>query len=203
MRVLFIGCHCDDIELGCGATIHKKKNWEKTCVILSSTGLKNQHPNLHTLCRAAMLDLGVKDVRFFNFPPSFFPDHRQEIWEVLSKINDEIKPDVVFTQEEDDHQDHTVLAQETRRNFRYSSVIRYTVMRSCMGFIPNLFVPLSKIDLEAKIKALEHYNIYKNKNFFSSENVEAQLRASGIYLDEEFVEAFQVEKMLLKHDQNF
>ena len=203
MRVLFLGCHCDDIELGCGATIHKKKTWNTTCVVLSSTGLKNSYPDLSTHCRAAMLDIGVKDVRFFDFPPSFFPYHRQEIWETLNKINDEIKPDIVFTQEEDDHQDHTVLAQETRRNFRYSSVIRYTVMRSCMGFMPNLFVTLSNADMEAKIKALGHYSMYKNKNFFRPENVEAQLRASGVYLDEEFVEAFQVEKMLLKHDQNF
>jgi LmbE family N-acetylglucosaminyl deacetylase len=199
MKVLFLGCHCDDIELGCGATIHHfKKKWDIYCLVLSKKGLHNKFPKLYKNCQKAMKELGVKNLEFANFKTGYFYETRQKIWEKLNEINLRIKPDLVFSQEKDDHQDHKVLWDETKRNFRKSSLIQYTVMRSSIGFIPNLFFELNKKDFKAKTKSLKNYKMYTNsKNYFTKLNIEASLRNSGIYIESEFSESFKIKKLIL------
>ena len=201
MKILFIGCHCDDIELGCGGTLYQlSKKHEVKCLVLSSTG-RGQFPELHSDSTRALKLLGATNISFRQHMPSSFPEQRQSVWEALHYVQLEFEPDVVFTQEPDDHQDHVVLAEETIRNFRRSSIIQYTVMRSCMGFVPNFFVRLTREEVDAKIAALSHYSMYtKSKNYFRAENIEAQIRASGVYVEEEFVEAFKIVKMFSHHN---
>lgn len=206
MKVLFLGCHCDDIELGCGATIHHfRKKWDIHCLVLSKKGLHNKFPKLYKNCQKAMKELGVKNLEFANFETGYFQETRQQIWEKLNEIDLRIKPDLVFSQEKDDHQDHKVLWNETKRNFRKSSLIQYTVMRSSIGFVPNLFFELNKKDLKAKIKSLKNYKMYTNsKNYFTPLNTEASLRNSGIYIESEFSESFKIKKLIFNEkNSNF
>ena len=206
MKVLFLGCHCDDIELGCGATIHHfRKKWDIHCLVLSKKGLHNKFPKLYKNCQKAMKELGVKNLEFANFETGYFQETRQQIWEKLNEIDLRIKPDLVFSQEKDDHQDHKVLWNETKRNFRKISLIQYTVMRSSIGFVPNLFFELNKKDLKAKIKSLKNYKMYTNsKNYFTPLNTEASLRNSGIYIESEFSESFKIKKLIFNEkNSNF
>ena len=88
MKVLFLGSHCDDIELGCGGTIFKHRNdWQITCAVFMTEGSHINYPNLSRHSKDALNILEVKDVRHFNFPVNKHWNHRQKIWEELHALD--------------------------------------------------------------------------------------------------------------------
>ena len=196
MKVLFIGCHCDDIELGCGGIIRKfSQDWNIHCLTLSQSysvvfdeEKSRRLSGLKETSEKATAYLGAAEANHMNFPVGFFSDHRQEIWKTL---NAQSGYDLVFTQFGDEHQDHSTLYNESIRNFRTTSLLAYSITRSCFDFHPTAFYPLSREDLDAKLKALSYYSsMYDDKNYFDPKNVEAEARMRGIYIQEEFAEAF-------------
>lgn len=188
MRVLLLGCHCDDIELGCGATLFKHRtDWQTTCVTLSVNAEKES--------REALELLGCQDVRYYNFIDTRFAKERQRLWEVLHDLELEIKPSLVITQVSDEHQDHTVLAAETIRNFRRSSVIAYrSSIRNCSQFKSLWFEEVTNDEAMAKVNAIQCY--HSDKIYMRSENLIAMLRVQGIYIEAEFAEAFDIIKVI-------
>ena len=113
---LFLGAHCDDIEIGCGGTIQRlvaarpdvKIHW----VTLSSTPVREAE----TRRAAAMLLKGARqpDVRIASFANSFFPYSGAEIKAYFEGLKKDINPDVVFTHYRHDlHQDHRVVNELT------------------------------------------------------------------------------------------
>jgi LmbE family N-acetylglucosaminyl deacetylase len=196
-KVLFVGCHCDDIEIGCGGTISRfRDRWDILCHVLSSTCFGGGE-DLKKVCRKSMKTIGVSKVSFSSFDPSHFQELRQKIWESIREIKDEFRPDFVFTHENDEHQDHGVASDETIRNFRRSSIIQYPIARSSFCFSPNMFVSLKKKDIEAKKKALAEYDKIYDKNFLKKKNVEAQARCSGLYFEMKYCESFFARSILV------
>ena len=197
-KVLFLGCHCDDIELGCGATIFKHQNdWAIRCVTLSENGLNNANYSLMTESRKALESLGVKELAYFNNPVNDFPSCRQKIWQILHNLDELITPDLVFTQEADNQQDHETLYKETLRNFRSASIVTYkSSIRNAPNHQYNYFETVSQEACDAKIKSLQYYPGYKNFLYFNPKNVEAIMRVNGIYAQTEFAEAFNAVKLI-------
>jgi LmbE family N-acetylglucosaminyl deacetylase len=191
-KVVILGCHCDDIELGCGGTLHKhKNNWDITCFVLSKHGNEKQLKNLYKTSKKSLQLLGMNKIKHFNFPINNFHKHRQDIWETLNCINEKLKPDLVITQNPDEHQDHATLFNETIRNFRKSSIVTYnSSIRNCMNFSHCIFETIKQKDVDAKIKSLKLYKMYKDKIYFHPKNIESMLRVQGIYIEEEFSEIF-------------
>jgi|APSaa5957512535_1039671.scaffolds.fasta_scaffold217016_2 N-acetylglucosamine malate deacetylase 1 len=191
-RVLILGSHCDDIELGCGGTLHKhRNNWKTTCAVFMKHGDHIGLKNLYKSSEMALTTLGVQDVRHYDLPVNDHHKHRQEIWKKLHELEKEIQPDLVITQQPDEHQDHETMYKETIRNFRKSSVLSYrSSIRNCMNFEYHVFEPLSSDDVLAKQEALKIYDMYTDKVYFKPENIEAMLRVQGIYVEEEFAEIF-------------
>ena len=195
MNVLFLGCHCDDIELGCGGTISRfNKKWRIHCHVLSQTGLGGF--KMKGICRRAMKDIGVSSVSFSNFTPSCFQESRQEIWRTMNDLGDHFSPDIVFSNESDEHQDHKVAWEEVSRNFRKSSIIQYRIVRSSISFAPNAFVPLEKNNVRAKCRALRRYEAVYDKNYLKRQNIVSQLRSEGIYIEAKYCESFCAKKII-------
>lgn len=202
MKALFVGCHCDDIELGCGGTINKfREKWDIYCHVLSDRDLEGK--DLKGTCRKSLEKLGVKKISFSSFKPSFFHEQRQEIWKALSLLDEEIRPDVVFSNENDEHQDHGTAFEETLRNFRRSSVIQYRIPRSSSSFSPNLFVELSKKDMEVKCSAIEEYEKLYGKNYLSKKSVVSQLVFFGIHPEMDYCESFNAKRILSRKHSPF
>ncbi len=201
MRVLFLGSHCDDIEFGCGGTIHKRQNdWDITCVTLSVNSNVNQvvKSDITEYSQGAMRVLNVRNVIYGDFITNEFHQQRQKIWEFLKDIEKTIRPDVVFTQEEDDQQDHAVLWKETLRNFRKSSVISYkSSIRNAPNINHNYYETLDETNVKAKLSALTHYSpVYEDLIYFSKDNIESTMRVNGIYIEEEYAEAYNCVKFI-------
>lgn len=197
MKALFLGCHCDDIELGCGGTIHKRRNdWDITCVVFSDCGPFGTIPELKDYSKKSLNQLGASKVLFQNFPVNDFWQLRQNIWETICYLEKSIKPDVVFTQCPDNHQDHKTLYEETIRNFKKSDMISYqSSIRNSLDHSWNWFEILSRDDVNAKLNILDNYPCYRHsKIYFSPENIESQLRCNAMYIESEFAEAFELVK---------
>src|SRR5512140_1484912 len=172
-RVLFLGAHPDDIELGCGALIHHiVPVSDVLCVTLSDNQENPLLKNVVDESYRSMAVLGVpRDcVRFGPFTTRVFPQARQDILEYLLKLRSEYNPDIIFVHSDKDvHQDHLAVAQEALRAFRGITVLGFDVVRSSYGFFPHFLAEVKEEDVQAKIEALAQYQTYRDKYYFNSE----------------------------------
>ncbi len=191
-KVLVVGCHCDDIELGCGGTIHKmREEWEITALVLSSAGPGGSFPNLKTACTRAMAELKVRDLRFGTLPPRDFVLHRQSLHELLREQG---KFDTVLIQEGDEHQDHRAAYDESLRVFRGDvALYAYPSPYSCPNPPPQTnYCILERGDLDAKLIAIEHYTMYRDRIYMNQSLIEARCRVAASRFNHRFAESFRL-----------
>jgi LmbE family N-acetylglucosaminyl deacetylase len=195
-RLLFLGAHPDDIELGCGALLASVSGkLDVRCVTLSDN---QKNPDLQNLVDEhyhAMNILGISEDEIIlkDFETRNFPRDRQEILEFLYELNGDFQPDVVFSHTKADiHQDHDVVTVEALRAFRGVSVLGYDVLRSSYGFFPHFLVEVSEQDVERKIKALSAYKTYKSRYYFNPEVIRATSIRHGALAEKSFAEGFDI-----------
>ena len=134
-RVLALGAHTDDIELGCGGYMSRlEREGAEICAVAFSRAEESLPPDLpvNTLeieFRRSMRLLGLNEnVIVGNIPVRHFPEHRQDILEELVRINREFNPDLILTMNSSDtHQDHEVIHKESVRAFRGKSILGYEI----------------------------------------------------------------------------
>jgi LmbE family N-acetylglucosaminyl deacetylase len=195
-RVLFLGAHPDDIELGCGALIsHIRDAAEVLCVTLSDnqknpllTGLPDEHYR-----SMAMLGVPKANVILGPFQTRRFPDARQDILEYMIQLNRTFQPEIVFVHTRADiHQDHATITEEGLRAFRGTTVLGYDVLRSSYGFFPHFLVEVTEHDVECKIAALMEYKTYENKYYFDPQVQRATMIRHGALAERPYAEGFDI-----------
>lgn len=201
-RVLFLGAHPDDIELGCGALLHHIVNQtEVLCVTLSDN---QKNPSLKNIVKElydSMAILGVprEKVIVQEFTTRKFPDMRQEILEYMLEIRHEFKPEIVFTHTQQDiHQDHNVVTHEALRAYRGITVLGYDVVRSSYGFFPHFMVAVTAEDVEKKIEALSQYNTYHDRYYFDADLLRSTMIRHGALAERPFAEGFDILRIVGK-----
>jgi N-acetylglucosamine malate deacetylase 1 len=195
-KVLFLGAHPDDIEIGSGALIaHIADSCDVLCVTLSDN---QKNPALTKIVdehRRSMAVLGLRDdqVLVQDFETRNFARDRQKILEFLYELNGRHRPDLVFVHSTHDiHQDHAVATQEALRAFRGISVLGFDVLRSSYGFFPNFLVEVSSEDVDKKLAALAEYKTYKEKYYFDPDIIRATLVRHGALAERPFAEGFDI-----------
>ena len=195
-RVLFLGAHPDDIELGCGALLHHiVKKTDVLCVTLSDN---QKNPDLKQVRNEhirSMKILGVPEekVVFGTFQTRVFPDSRQEILEYFLKLRKEFQPDLIFTHSKQDvHQDHNTMTDEALRAFRGITVLGFDVVRSSYGFFPNFLAQVTEEDVNKKIEALAEYETYRDRYYFNNELTRSIMVRHGALAECPFAEGFDI-----------
>lgn len=203
-RVLFLGAHPDDIELGCGALIHHIAPFsDLLCVTLSDN---QQNPLLKNVVEEAyrsMAVLGVPKacVRFGPLTTRVFPQERQQILEYFLQLRGEYQPDIIFVHSEHDmHQDHRTMTEESLRAFRGITVLGFDVVRSSHGFFPNFLVEVNEQDVDAKIQALSQYETYRDKYYFDAELTRSILVRHGALAERKYAEGFHILRIVGNFD---
>ncbi len=195
-RVLFLGAHPDDIELGCGALIaHIVPHTEIRCVTLSDNQKNPALKNLVEEHYRSMEVLGVPKewVVLGPFETRRFPHYRQEILEYLLDWNRKFQPDIIFVHTKADiHQDHGTLTEEALRAFRGKTVLGFDVIRSSYGFFPSFLVEVGQQDVEKKIQALVEYKTYADKYYFNPEITRSTLIRNGAICERQYAEGFDI-----------
>ncbi|MFP5335918.1 MAG: PIG-L deacetylase family protein [Actinomycetes bacterium] len=165
-RVLAVGAHTDDIELGCGALLHRLHRQGAEIRVAVFSRAEQSLPagaapdTLEQEFRAAMKHLGVEGdaIHMASVPVRDFPEHRQPILEDLVRIARSYDPDLVLTMSSTDtHQDHEVVHAESVRAFRGRTVLGYETPWNQRVSHTTLFAEVEEADVEAKIAMVGEY----------------------------------------------
>jgi LmbE family N-acetylglucosaminyl deacetylase len=176
MRLLAIGAHIDDVEIGCGGTLAeaKRHGWNTYILVLSRSNYSSIGGDvLRTEAQAlqegqeAVRQLGGAELEILDFPTLDVPYNHATVKSIEDHLQ-QIRPDVILTHwPHDTHQDHRAVSLASISAARYfNSILFYEPMtpsgRSYSPFRPQTYVALEPEAVQAKRKALcAHESQYK------------------------------------------
>ena len=205
LRILLLGAHADDVEIGCGGTVLRllaeHPGAEVRYVVFAAS------PERADEARAAAAELtaGASStaVDIHGFRDSFFPwDQPVRLKETIGALRKAFDPDIVFTHRRDDlHQDHALIAQLTWNAFRDHLILEYEIPKwdGDVGEA-NIYMPLKACVMDRKIELLlAHFGSQRSKDWFDAEIFRglARLRGMECRSPERYAEAFVLRKAKL------
>jgi LmbE family N-acetylglucosaminyl deacetylase len=201
-RVLAIGCHADDIEIGCGGTLLTLARWNRdlhvTWVVLTAEGARIDEAK--SSAAAFLADAESVDVRIIDHRECFLPYQGAEVKETFEELK-AVEPDLIFTHTRIDlHQDHRLACELTWNTFRDHLILEYEIPKydGDLG-APNLFVPLDQAVVADKLGLIrEHFPSQAERHWFDDELFRGLMRLRGMESATEYAEAFTCRKLLLR-----
>jgi LmbE family N-acetylglucosaminyl deacetylase len=203
LKVLCLGSHSDDIEIGCGGSLLRLLSSDRqvdvTWVVFSSN--KEREREARRSSELFLSQAFRKEVVVSDFRDGFFPFDGAKIKDVFESLK-RVSPDLIFTHNRKDaHQDHRLLAELTWNTFRNHLILEYEVPKYD-GDIgqPNFFVPLNQAIYEKKISYLmEAFETQRGKHWFEEETFLALMRLRGMECNAPsgYAEAFYSRKLVI------
>ena len=165
-RVLAIGAHTDDIELGCAGLLSRLRREGSEIKVVVFSRAEESLPEgtaadtLERECSKAMahLGLGASSLIVYRIPVRRFLEFRQSILDNLIAINKQFEPMLVLTMSgRDTHQDHQVIHNESVRAFRSATLLAYEIPWNQQETSTQLIVELAAEDLDTKNAMIGEY----------------------------------------------
>jgi LmbE family N-acetylglucosaminyl deacetylase len=203
-RVLAIGCHADDIEIGCGGTLltmtRADPQIEIHWLVLAAPGSRGDEAK----ASAAAFLSGVESsrVEVHDFRDGFLPYIGADVKDVFESLKARVDPQLVFTHAGYDfHQDHRLACELTWNTFRNHLILEYEIPKvdGDLGR-PNVFVPLTAAIAEEKLALIEkHFPSQSGKHWFDRDTFLGLMRLRGLeaVAPERYAEAFTCRKLSL------
>ena len=204
LRILCLGAHCDDIEIGCGGTIlrllESYRGTEVLWVVFSSGP---QRAREAARCAKAFLQkAGKRKIVIKAFRDGFFPYNGGRIKDYFETLKPVYSPDLILTHYRHDlHQDHRVISELTWNTFRDHLILEYEVPKydGDLGS-PNFFVPLEEQICARKLQYIfGAYKSQRTKHWFTEDLFRGIMRIRGIESSSQmpFAEGFYSRKLAL------
>lgn len=185
LRILCLGAHSDDIEIGCGGTVlrllEENSVAEVYWVVLGAGG--QREAEALESARLFLANAHRKEVVTKKFRDGYFPYMGTEIKDFFEELKGTYHPDLVLTHyREDLHQDHRLVSELTWNTFRNHLVLEYEIVKYDGGLgTPNFFVPLSERIVQKKIQAiLGCFKSQRSKSWFTEDVFSSILRLRGV-----------------------
>ena len=197
--------HTDDGEFGCGGTMARLVEQGTDVRYVAFSIATRSLPEgfapdtLAREVREATAELGIRDENLAvrDFDVRTFPEHRQEILELLIELWNEWEPDVVFQPSlHDIHQDHQTIAAEGLRAFKRTTILGYEIPWNNFDFSYQAYFALDRPHLERKVAALAKYASQQHRRYANPEYVWNLARTHGINVNREYAEVFEVYRMI-------
>ncbi|HEX8041191.1 MAG TPA: PIG-L deacetylase family protein [Chryseosolibacter sp.] len=202
LNLLFLGAHCDDIEIGCGGTVLRMANeldikhvqW----IVFTSTAERRAEADR---CAEIFLqNVKSKSIIIKDFKDSVLPQQRVEVKNYFEALKATYQPDVIFTHYRHDlHQDHRLINELTWNTFRDHLILEYEIQKYD-GDIGNpcFFVPVGEDTAGQKVRAiLKCFVSQSTKHWFDRETFLALMRIRGVESATRYAEAFYLRKAIL------
>ena len=205
LRLLAVGCHADDIEIGCGGTIlelaERRPDLEVTWLVLSASGAR---ANEARASAAGFLERVTSPAQVFveSFRDGFFPYDGAAVKERFERLKSEVSPDIILTHAGTDrHQDHRVACELTWNTFRDHLILEYEVPKWDADLTPtNVYVPVSEAAVQRKVELLlDNFPSQRDRHWFTDDLFRALLRLRGMEANSAsgYAEAFHCRKLVL------
>lgn len=184
-KILFLGAHADDIEIGCGGTIQRLlgeiPDLDIRWVVFSAEDGRSAE------ARASAMELLQKAARsrveMLDFRNGYFPYDGAAIKDRFETLKGEFEPSLIFSHWTGDaHQDHRLIAEITHQTFRDHVVMEYEIPKydGDLGN-PNFFVQLTEEQLHLKTDSLRrHFPSQQARHWFTDDTFRALARLRGI-----------------------
>lgn len=204
LRILCLGAHSDDIEIGCGGTLLRllgeRAGSSVHWVVLSATPEREREANASAaefLAEAQSSTVVVK-----TFPESFFPSAWADIKKAFEEIKRAATPDVVLCHHRKDfHQDHRVVAELAWNTFRDHVILEYEIPKYEGDLAtPNFYVPISRLVADRKVDLLlRHFASQAVRPWFRPDTFHGLMAVRGVECNapQGRAEAFHARKLSL------
>ncbi len=204
LRVLCLGAHPDDIEIGCGGLILTLRrrlpkpsfHW----VVFSGSGIR--HTEAITGANLFAGD-SVAERSINAFRDGFLPYSSGEVKGFFEDLKGRVEPHLVLTHWQGDaHQDHRLISELTWNTFRNHLILEYEIPKydGDMGR-PNVYIPLDEAVCEEKVNYLiEAFPSQGSKPWFDRRTFLGLMRLRGMEANAPggYAEAFHTRKTVLQ-----
>lgn len=222
-KILIIAAHPDDEVLGCFGTVAKfvKDGYEAYTLILGEgktsrdeirvvENKKNEIEILNSEIHKANNIIGIKKVFIENFPDNRFDSvDLLDIIKVISKVKEEVKPDIIFTHYKNDlNIDHqitynaVITATRPMKNESVKEIYSFEILSSTEWNYPLLFSPdiFFSIDdtIDLKLQAMKEYEseLCQYPHPRSLEGIALSAKYQGMRVGKTYVESFKVVRII-------
>jgi LmbE family N-acetylglucosaminyl deacetylase len=203
-RVLALGSHSDDIEIGCGATLlaltRALPEVEVMWVVLGAEGKREREARASA--EAFMGAANRSEVVVHGFRDGFFPYIGGEVKDVFEGLKSRLDPDLILTHARHDlHQDHRLVCELTWNTWRDHLILEYEIPKydGDLG-TPNVFVPVSEDVAQEKVRlVLDAFESQTAKHWFDEQLFLGLMRVRGMEgrSPSGYAEAFTCRKLSL------
>lgn len=202
MRILAIGAHFDDVELGCGGTLinHLRKGDDITILVVTQSGYVSKNTS-HIRDNQIAYTEGKKSARLLHadlITGNFETLNLSASKELINYLCEQIKkinPQIVYTHYVgDQHLDHQAVAKASiiaTRNVK--KVLSYVsnIYDTYPTFSPNYIVNISDA-FESKLELIDCFESEKETHMGWKRQLEVLNGIYGIKIGKMFAEPFQV-----------
>jgi LmbE family N-acetylglucosaminyl deacetylase len=197
-KILAIGAHPDDIELGCGGTVSAACAAGANVVAIFLTK-GEQSGNAESRCQEsakALKLLGVQEMHFGDFIDANIPSSHKAIDFLESFCNNGEIETILTHSVNDSHQDHRAVGWLSLSAFRnVPRILAYESPRVTSSFSPTYFVDISNF-VDRKWSALKCHESQKAKRYLAYESMINLASFRGSQVNVHAAEAFEVVRYL-------
>lgn len=203
-RILCIGAHPDDIEIGCGGTILRFINEvpDLQCCWVVLSGDSKRAKEAGQSANALLKEVQSRTIEVQDYRESYFPFVGASIKDFFEKLKTKFSPDLIFTHYMNDaHQDHRLVSNLTWNTFRDHLILEYEIPKYDGDLItPNCYVHLDETIVRRKIESIcSVFASQKEKPWFTEETFSSIMRIRGVESNSptKYAEAFHCRKFVI------
>jgi LmbE family N-acetylglucosaminyl deacetylase len=202
LRILCIGAHCDDIEIGAGAALMHLLETHPASSVCWVVGASDplRRAEAEASARAFCAAAGELTTTIGDLPENVLPQHTVEVRELLVRSARPFAPDLVFCPRRDDlHQDHRLLGEMALQLFRDHPLLEYEIVKYDGDLqTPNLYLAVDDALAQRKVDMLfEQFPSQHSRTWFDREAFLGLMRVRGIECNERYAEGFHVRKLVI------
>ncbi len=198
-RILAVGAHPDDIELGCGGTLAKfvDSGHEVHALVMTHGSTGSDEPTRSAEANAGSQFLGLTGVTVMDFPDGVLPEYGKPMIDAIEALLLRLNPDIVLTHSAHDrHQDHHAVHLATVRAARaHPAVLGYESPSATDEFTPRFYVDIDQY-VDAKARSVRIHHSQRDRSYVSAEQVKALALVRGRQGTVKHAEAFETVRML-------